>query len=264
MRSPGVRLGWLTPLPWFSEISLGMQNAKGEALVSFLANEGVFEERPIGGRPRVYDDVHSLNDFSYLVRWANGFDVGRSWSSQVGVSAMFGPNATGSDARTQIFGFDWVAKWQPLESDRGWPHLQLQSEVIYRDYKASSFFGGFEQADGSTQLKFLPKDHLKDWGLYAEAVWGFRRGWSTGVRYGYGSSSGPDYDETGARVSANGDPYRSTRHRISPLLLFDPTEYSRIRLQYNYDHAKQLSGDDAHSVWLGLEFSLGAHPAHAY
>ena len=37
MRAPGVRASWLTPLPWFSELKLGMQNSRGEAQVSFLA-----------------------------------------------------------------------------------------------------------------------------------------------------------------------------------------------------------------------------------
>lgn len=264
-RAPGIRVGWLTPLPWFSELVIGMQNAKGETLPSFLANSEVFDERPIGGRPYVYDEVHRLADFVYLARFVNGFDIGDEWSTQLGTSAMFGPNATGSDGRTQIYGADVVAKWQPLQSDRGWPHLKLTAEILYRNYKAASFFGDLPQPDGSVLNDvFLPTEHLEDWGLYSEVVWGFQRQWSTGVRYGYGSGNGTDYDSTGARVSRNRDAYRATRHRISPVLLFDPSEYTRLRLQYNYDHAENLSGNDAHSVWMGLEVSLGAHPAHAY
>lgn len=263
-RAPGVRIGWLTPLPWFSEVHVGMQNARGETLPSFLANDEVFDERPIGGRPREYDSVHSLNDFVYLVRWVNAFDLGDEWSAQAGASALFGPNATGSEGRTQIYGADVVAKWQPLQSDRGWPYLRMTAEVLYRRYRADDFRGPLTQADGSEQVVFIPKDRLNDWGLYSELVWGFRRGWSAGVRYGYGGADGSNYDSTGARISRNEDPYRSTRHRLSPVIFFDPTEYSRIRLQYNYDHAKHLPGSDAHSVWIGLEISIGAHPMHGY
>ena len=53
MRQTGIRIGWLTPLPWFSEFHVGVQNPNGETMVSFLANDEVFEERPIGGRPFV-------------------------------------------------------------------------------------------------------------------------------------------------------------------------------------------------------------------
>ena len=263
-RAPGVRIGWLTPLPWFSEFHWGMQNSRGETLPSFLANGEVFEDRPIGGRPRTYDSVNGLDDFVYLLRWVNGFDIGDEWSSQIGASALFGPNATGSDGRTQIYGADVVAKWQPLQSDRGWPYLRFTAEVMYRDYAADDFLGELPQGDGSDALVYIPKDHLHDWGLYAEAIWGFRRGWSAGVRYGFGTGSGTDYDEAGARSPRNDDPYRATRHRVSPVLFFDPSEFSRIRLQYNYDHADYLGGNDAHTVWIGLEISIGAHQAHSY
>ncbi len=42
-----------------------------------------------------------------------------------------------------------------------------------------------------------------------------------------------------------------------------PTEYSKLRLQYNYD---QLEGQDRdeHSLWLQLEFLMGAHAAHKF
>ena len=62
MRGPGFRLGWLLPTPqlsetpWFSELHFGMQNANGETMASFLANEEFYEERPIGGRPFVQRD----------------------------------------------------------------------------------------------------------------------------------------------------------------------------------------------------------------
>jgi hypothetical protein len=65
-------------------------------------------------------------------------------------------------------------------------------------------------------------------------------------------------------ISRNDDPFRSNRWRLSPLLSFHPSQFSRLRLQYNYDHASHLADDDAHTLWAGLEFLFGAHPAHAY
>ena len=65
-------------------------------------------------------------------------------------------------------------------------------------------------------------------------------------------------------TSRNNDPFRDDRHRVSPLLLWQPTEFSRFRLQYNYDLASHLTGNEAHSLWLGVEFLFGAHPAHSY
>jgi hypothetical protein len=55
------------------------------------------------------------------------------------------------------------------------------------------------------------------------------------------------------------------------MLLFQPTEFSRIRLQYNYDIASHLKTDglgsnapDAGSVWMGFEVLIGTHPPHKY
>jgi len=264
LRGPGARLGWLTPLPWYSELHLGMQNANGETQVSFLANSEVFDERPIGGRPFVDNQIRSTADFTYLVRWVNGIDAGDEWSMQVGASGLFGPNATGSGADTMILGGDFVAKWRPLQSDRGWPYLNIEGEFMWRDYDAERFVGALEQDDGSLLPVVLPSSSIQDWGFYGQVIWGFTRRWSAGARYGYADADGANFDRTGARVSHNTDPYRSRRHRITPLVIFDPSEFSRIRLQYSYDNAKHLSGDDAHSVWLGVEISFGAHPAHTY
>jgi hypothetical protein len=48
-------------------------------------------------------------------------------------------------------------------------------------------------------------------------------------------------------------------------LVWHPSEFSRIRLQYNFDYTNHFAGNrDAHSLWVGLEFLYGAHPAHAY
>ena len=72
-----------------------------------------------------------------------------------------------------------------------------------------------------------------------------------------GASVGP-YDGRSA------DPFRDDRQRIAPLLEYYPSEFSRFRLQYNYDRA-QFSNERAnHTVWLGLEFGIGPHAAHAF
>jgi hypothetical protein len=260
MRGPGVRAGWLTPLPWFSEVHLGVQNADGETMTSFLANDEVFEERGIGGRPFGDPGVRRGDDLVYLARWVNGVDLSDTWSAQLGVSSLFGPNATGGDGRTGIYGADVVVKWSPLNTDRGWPFLKLQAEVLYRDYHADDFFGCLEEEDCDDPV-FLADDDLEDWGFYAQALWGFRRGWAAGLRYEYGTGSG---ESVLAYDGRDADPFRADRHRVSPLLIFHPSEFSRLRLQYNYDLADHLGKDDVHSLWAGIEFLFGAHPAHGY
>lgn len=253
MRQTGAQLRWLTPLPWYSELMVTAQNAKGETMVSFLANEEVFEERPIGGRPFDDPSVANPGDLVFTTRWANGFDLSDSWSAQLGASWATGPNA--ADRRTNLWGGDFVAKWVPLQTDRGWPFATLEGEFLFRRYRA-----------GSDTALGVSGATLNDWGFYTQAVWGFRRPWSVGLRLEHATASGKSLDpeDNFTPISHNEDPYRSTRWRVSPLLTYRASEYARLRLQYNYDHADDLDDASVHTIWAGFEFSFGAHPAHGY
>jgi len=242
IRNPGARVSWLPPTPWFSELSFGSQNARGESMVSFLANDEVFDERPIGGLP--FDDVEtqSLSDLVWLARLANAFDVGEEWTTQLGISGLYGPNASGPDAATQIWGVDGMAKWRPARHRAGWPFVKLEGEWLYRRYET-------DEAANDVGT-------LRDWGGYLQAEWGFRQRWSLGLRGEYASGSG------NGDVARSDDPYRQDRMRVSTLLSLYQSEFARWRVQYSYDRQRFLEDDDAHSVWLVLEFALGAHPAH--
>ena len=86
-----------------------------------------------------------------------------------------------------------------------------------------------------------------------------------GMCHTCGSDVGFDDDtQSVVRVSRSSDPFRGARQRVSPLLVFHPSEFARLRLQYNWDHEHFLDQDDEHSVWAGIEFMLGSHPAHSY
>ncbi len=294
MRAPGFRLGWLLPTPWFSELHLGMQNADGGQMASFLggrhrhegeaehgheeeaehgheeeAEHGHEEEAEleheeefeienggIGGRPLVERDVRNLEDFVYLARWNNSWDLTNNLTTVIGFSGLYGPNATGPDADTFIYGLDMKWRWRPTTNFRGWPFLLWQTEVMRRDYSAGRFTLLNENDPDETLT--LPGRTLHDWGLYTQWLYGFQYRWATGIRYEYASGNGQSMG------GIQNDPFRDDRHRISPLLVWQPSEFSRIRLQYNFDHAKHITGNDAHSVWLGFEWLYGAHPAHKY
>ena len=250
LRQAGIRIGWRTPLPWFSELYVGVQNANGNIAASFLANEEFFTERPIGGRPFVKRDVRSLKDLVYLTRWVNAWNASDTVTTKVGLSGLFGPNATGSDGHTRIYGADLKLTWRPTTSIREWPFFLWQSEVTRRDYVADRF------SDGAISLS---RETLRDWGLYTQALYGFSDSWAAGLRYEYVSGNGASVLVFNGREN---DPFRDTRHRISPLLAWHPSEFSRLRLQYNYDRADHLDRQDAHSVWLGIDLLYGAHPTH--
>ena len=263
MRAPGVRLSRLLPVHWFSQVYVTMQNANGEQMASFLANEEFFAERPIGGRPFVYRDVRSLGDLTYTVRWEN------SWTTcceevtwLLGQSAAFGPNATGLHGKTQIVGLDLTRKWKPAKNERGWPFTIWMGEFILRRYQADTFFGP-DPANPETNL-VLPSEMLTDWGFYTQYLYGFKPKWAVGLRYEYAWGANYSLNQDFVPISRNEDPFRDDRHRFSPLVAWYLTEFSRFNLQYNFDYAQHLPTKNAHSFWLGAEFGLGSHPAHKF
>ena len=295
MRQAGFRASWLPPTPWFSEIHFGMQNANGVTMASFLGGElahahgggghdahgdahsdepadahadehghgggDMHADEPAGGihgdgiagRPIIAQDVRGFGDFLYLTRLENSFDFTDEVTAIFGLSGLYGPNSTGRDADTWLYGLDMKWRWQPA-GNFGYPFLTWQTELMKRDYHMDRYTQETETGDFAT----LPGRTLKDWGLYTQLLYGFRAGWAAGLRYEYAGGSG---QSVGGRKN---DPFRDDRHRLSPLLVWRPTEFSRIRLQYNYDMASHLSDDDAHSIWLGFEWLYGAHAAHQF
>lgn len=259
MRGPGVRVGWLIPfIPWFSQFHGGVQNANGETMLSFLGNDEVAEERSPEGRPFADRQVRSLADLVYLMRWENGADLTDEVSAKLGASALHGPNYTGPDGETWIYGADLIVKWRSLRSDHGWPFVIWQTEVMRREYSADDAVDeGDDPVDPGDDTVFT-SESFRDWGAYTQVAYGFTRRWIAGLRFEFAGGEGPSGD------ARRQDPFRDDRIRLSPLLVFQPTEFSRLKLQYNYDNAAHLPGDDAHSVWLGVEFLFGAHAAHTY
>lgn len=256
LRSPGLEASWLAPLPWFSQVTIGMQDGnESDLTVSFLDDEG-----GIGGRPAVVTDVHDLGDFIYLARWANAWDVSPEVTALAGLSGLYGANTTGPDASTFVYGTDLTVKWRPSDNFRGWPFVVWQSEVLGRDYTAAFYAG---QA-GTAFPNNLSSAILRDAGFYSQLTWGFHYPWALALRGEYASGAGRSVED-GVLVSRETDPLRGDRTRIAPLLAYHPSEFSRLRLQYNYDNAKFLPGNhNASSVWLGIEFLYGTHAAHKY
>jgi len=258
-RSPGARIAWLLPTPFFSELHAGVQDANdGDFTPSFIGEEGV------GGRPNRSRDVRGLDDLLWLVRSNSSWDLNAETALLLGASALYGPNATGPDGQTWIYGVDAKLRWRPHDNFRGWPFLVWQTEAIGRSYKADGFVAGTDVDPSSGEFPAdLPADTLHDEGFYTQLLYGFRYGWAAGVRAEYATGSGRSVVD-GMLESREDDSLRDNRLRLSPLLTWHPTEFSRLRLQYNYDDADHLTGNDAHTIWIGAEVLYGKHAAHKY
>ena len=142
-----------------------------------------------------------------------------------------------------------------------------QTEALLRRYQAGEFDWdlngggvldpGERDADGDGAPDVLPRETLTDWGLYSQLLWGIRPRWVAGMRGDYVTGDQADYERLFGK-----DSQRATRWRLSPNLTWFPTEFWKLRLQYNYDDRDAIGVD--HSLWLQFEFLLGAHGAHKF
>jgi hypothetical protein len=163
-------------------------------------------------------------DFLYNGRVSSSVDLTQNLTMLVGASAAFGFNETGPGNKTNLFGGDLLLRWKPSASTG----ITWQTEYILRRMQ----FPGILESDG---------------GLYSYLDWQFFKRWHGGFRY----------DQMGMPEGVI-----PTEYRISPALTFEPTEFSRLRLQYEYDKAANVDG--IHAAMFQFQFSMGPHAAHPF
>jgi hypothetical protein len=245
LRQNGMRLSWLAPTPNFTEFTLGVFNGQGEDGYSFryTGEAGTDGVQRLYGRTTVDRNLVSAGDFLFVPRIASSFDLAESQTLLLGISAATGPNDTGEDSRTLVYGVDTFWKWKSPRAEGGWPFVTWQTEAILRNFGA-----GTDTASG------LPAETLHDWGFYTQLQWGFVRRWTVGLRSEYVAGDKSACEDATAE--------RAAETRVSPNLTWYPTEFSKIRLQYNREWRKDAADGDA--VWVQMEFMLGAHAAHKF
>ena len=219
----------------------------------------ILDNRPItntvalpSGRSVTTRNLKSIGDLLFTPRYVASFDLTDSQTLVAGVSAAFGPNETRPGNDTQIYGADLYWKWKPVNAYAGFPFVSVQAEAMLRNYES---FRTLILPGGRSITR---NDTLTDWGCYSQILWGFRKGWVAALR---GDFVVPADDGSVTTIPIV-DFDRTARWRVSPNLTWYPSEFSKIRLQYNYDDRDTIGVD--HSVWLQFEFLLGAHAAHKF
>src|SRR5436189_3213508 len=245
LRGVGAQASWTLPLPWYSQLIFASQNGRGSTGSAFRTpgDDGMFFDRITTDR-----EARGLQDFVWMPRFENSFNLSDTQTVLAGVSGAFGSNETGANSRTQIYGADLLYKWKSSHAEGGFPFVKWQTEFMYRRFQAG------HGADDS----FPVAATFHDWGLYSQVMWGFKKGWVAGIRGDYVHMQDSMFTD---------DLDRQSRWRLSANLTWYPTEFSKIRLQYNQDFLQEnffLSAREVESVFLQWEFILGAHGAHKF
>ena len=245
LRGVGAQASWTLPVPWYSQLIFASQNGRGETGFSFRnpGDNGVFFDRITTDR-----EARGLQDFVWIPRFENSFNLSDTQTVLTGVSGAFGSNETGANSRTQIYGADLLYKWKSSHAEGGFPFVKWQTEIMYRRFQAG------HGADDS----FPVAETFHDWGLYSQVLWGFKKGLVAGIRGDYVHMQDSMFTD---------DLDRQSRWRLSANLTWYPTEFSKIRLQYNQDFLQEnffLSAREVESIFLQWEFILGSHGAHKF
>lgn len=237
-RDIGAHVGWLLPTDWFSELHLSVQNGDNETAVSFLGeghHHGVDDGDEHEGGSR---NIDNFDEVLWSTRWVNGWAVSDDMEIQVGISGAYGPNK--HEDHTILYGADIVLKWFNPNASGSGGTLTWTTEFIGRQ-------AGADEAD----------EEASDWGLVSTAVYDLSSRWQAGLRVDY-----VDLEEIHHDDDDDEEHMPAQRLRLSPLVAWRASEFSKLRLQYNYTDPDE--GDAVHSVWLGLEVLIGSHPAHNF
>lgn len=248
----GVEANFLLPAPWFSELTMAVSSPEVET--PSFDRDG---------------DSNNLGRLLYNFRLANFFELSESLGVTAGGSYATGSNGTDRGNRTNLFGLDLYAKYRPLKNNP-YQEVALQTELMYRNA---------ETLEGD----------LDDYGFYSQVVYRFAKRWRAGVRFGMVDTDDPlsmhegehgdheddhnhmrslvqlaqeDHDEEGHEHGESELGLFGKEYRISTMLTFAPSEFSLLRLQYDY--LDQDFAENQHAIFLQFQYAIGAHGAHPF
>jgi hypothetical protein len=246
----GLQATWLPNLPVYT--LLGFEALQGDnARLSYNAADAhpdLFEETP---GPRLFTGFVKVSpDLGYGHALQGGMSFGRSRSHQEIVTGADGAPSGGLEGNTWFVGTDWVWRYDsPRQLGRG--DLTVQGEYLYRqkDLAATRDLGAIGAG--------TPVVSAQD-GLYAQAVYGIASRWTLAARV--------DVVGLTNRVDTGGTVEEYERsQRYTAAITFNPTEFSRLRVQYENGRAwNDRQSVPFQQVFVQFQMSLGVHGAHRF
>lgn len=242
----GVQVNWLAPLPFY--LLIGGEILKGENEASF-GTEGFAPGTPYSS----IEDAEYPNVCTSYIK--TSFDLG-NFTLLLGASGIYGKTRTNHSIDTAgghaFYGTSYIAGADiTLRYDvNSYQYIALQSEYLYR-YKNGDLY---ENSGGT-----ITKDDLtaKQSGLYSQLI----------VRTGKVTRLGLRYDLLAKNDMSDNHEAKENLPRYTAMAEYNPTEFSRFRIQYSYD--KSLYDEYGynkinHQIIVQCNLSIGAHGAHSF
>ncbi len=228
----GIQLRWLAPTDLFLEFG-------GEA----FSGDSFPASRPSN---------ESVGSYSLFMKLGGDVGISHSWQAGLSYLAIQAENRETENGDVSFSGddnliiADLVWKWAPAGND------SRTSLVFQAEYFNSTEQGDYTIIGNGTN----PVDRNKD-GWYAQLIYKFLPRWRTGLRYDRLSIEDSGSTFNGTSLDTQGH----TPERVSAMLDFSHSEYSRFRLQYNHDESYAVADNQWYLQYI---MSLGAHGAHRF
>jgi len=234
----GVQARWVAPTILF--VQLGAEGFRGASFpASGAANDGAGAWTAFA---KAGGDIGISNAWLAGVSWLK-YDVNH-WNTGLDDGEL----SLNGDGHVVIADLVW--KWSPDGNPLN-RNFKFQMEYLHRSESGNADVLIGDTGDSG------PYDIDQD-GLYAQAVYQWRRGWRVGVRYDWLSA---DNDTGSLQVPTPLDGDDRDPTRITAMIDFSHTEFSRLRLQVARDDSSQ-NGDT--QVTLQYQLSIGPHGAHQF
>jgi uncharacterized small protein (DUF1192 family) len=247
----GLQLTWVAPTVTYVE--LGLEAGNGDAFPG--------TRRARDGANAFAALVHAGGDVGDAGSWRAGL----SWLRARAAARLYEDldhletpvtNAFTGTSRTWIA--DATFKWAPRGSAaRG--ALELQAEYMRRTEGGELAF----DVDGRALVDGF---RSRTSGGYVQGVYRFVPRWRAGLRYDALDSGDPRIELVERGVLLPEDfplLLPASPSRLSLLLDWSPSEFSRLRAQYAWDDSRDDGGRDR-QLFLHYLYSIGAHGAHAF
>jgi hypothetical protein len=252
LNETGAQLTWLAPTHFYlmfgSEVLVGNNEASFGA-DGFQDAGGTHEIEESNG-PNLYVGYvkSSLEAKKLVALFGGSIAYGKTRTNDgVDQSPAENPQGHGIYGNTSIFGGDLTLKYL-LGSYR---YLSLQTEYLYRSMSGDRY----DNTGGTMSLD------KRQSGLYSQLVYRISQCWRTGLRYDLLQRN---------LIKSGGETANLPENlpRYTAMLEYNPTEFSRIRLQYSHDRSGYLDSEDSpevnNEVILQFNITIGAHGAHKF
>lgn len=245
----GLQLTWLPDLPTYTLIGVEMLQGDNARISQQLsgAYPSMFEETP---GPRLFTAFMKIGpDLGYSDALQGGISFGRSRSHQEIAWNEAGLVDAALDGTSWFVGSDWVWRHDsPRPFGRG--DLTVQGEYLLRRKDLAPTVDRLAVAGRPPQVS------VQD-GAYAQVVYGFAQRWTLAGRVDVIGLTNE------VRVGSITIGHEHSR-RYSAALTFNPTEFSRLRVQYDAAAIRQGRQTSIQQVFVQFQMSLGAHGAHKF